>query len=284
MIKTLFDNRWSQAISHLKKNRGDEVIEHGWEQHVILDHENRLVYRYPRNQSAADKLVDEVELLHTLHEQVWPVAIPRLRQHTAKYSVYDLIEGQVLTDERLAKVTNQQIQAIGEKLGVFLAQLHRSSKRVVENKKTKQKMTLLEYYAKRITQAQGTTYYSAASTDLAALTVCEPEEQVVVHGDLHGLNIVVNPRNNQLVGVIDFSEVEIGDPHQDFRKLFMTDARLLEPAVTAYQPASGKTLSTETIKHWAYVNEWANVCFFHDNTDHPTFRRAYKNLKKWQRL
>lgn len=283
MILNLFDNRWTQAKQKAQKETS-EIVEHGWEQHVLIDHQNNLVYRYPRNQNAADKLADEIEVLRGLHKQDWPVQIPRLLEHNSKYSVYDLIEGEVLTEYRLSRISNGMAAEIGSDLGIFLAQLHAADKDLVLRKKTKQTISLYEYYENRINQSMGSRYYNSAKSDLSHISNSLESQQVVVHGDLHGLNIVVDPQTNKLVGIIDFSEVETGDPHQDFRKLFMTDERLLKPSVNSYKNAGGKELSLPLIKYWAYVNEWANACHFYENPGHPTYQRAVKHLKKWGRL
>ena len=42
--------------------------------------------------------------------------------------------------------------------------------------------------------------------------------KVLLHGDLHGKNIIVDSFNN-LQGIIDWDEVCIGDPHWEFRKI-----------------------------------------------------------------
>ncbi len=84
--------------------------------------------------------------------------------------------------------------------------------------------------------------------------------------------------------MIDLSEMEIGDPHQDFRKLFMTDPRLLEPSVNSYHQNGGSRLNIETVKTWAYVNEWANLCHFADTPSNPTYQRALRHLRMWEQI
>lgn len=275
-----FKDSWEHT-KQLVKPQTQEIVEHGWEQHVLIDHKNQIVYRYPRNQNAADKLVDEVSILSALNRHAWNVAIPRIREHTRHFNSYDLIEGEVLDVKLIARLSDTQIGEIGLELGIFLAKLHKINPSIIDSRQTKQSGSLFDYYESRIATKPAAHFYQPAIHDLNQLKNIISTSQVVVHGDLHGLNMVINPRSLKLVGIIDFSEVEVGDPHQDFRKLFMTDERLLEPAVEAYVNAGGHKLLPSSIKLWAYVNEWANVCYFDETPENPTYIRAQTHLRTW---
>lgn len=275
MEQDVYTQHWKTA-RHTAESHGLQIIEHGWEQHVIIDETNDIVYRYPRHAAAAAKLEDEVSVLRELHKRSWPIKLPVMREHNTIFTSYNLIVGQVLSSGVLATLTDSQITYIGEGLGEFLVYLHHFDKAPIEQKKTKQTTTLLAYYAARIGDTPG--------TPLQELLKSPSSPQVVVHGDLHGLNIVVDKDTKVLRGVIDLSEMEIGDPHQDFRKLFMTDPRLLEPAVNSYHQNGGSRLNIETIKTWAYVNEWANLCHFAETPSNPTYQRALRHLRLWEQI
>lgn len=277
-----FDQDWSQAVKSHPGSRF-QVVEHGWEQHVLVDHEKNLVYRYPRNQNAANKLTDEVEVLRALHGVPFNVAIPRLRELTKEYAVYDYIPGDVLLENASSALSDDQAESIGSDLGVFFSILHTCNKSIVDGKKTKQKTSLYEYYEGRIEGAKGENFYQKAHNLLLKLNP-DDKNQAVVHGDLHGLNIVVDPIHKTLAGIIDFSELELGDPHQDLRKPFMTDDRFLAPMIATYKDHCGVNLDPEKIKTWAYVNEWANIAYFKGQPTNATYLRAQKHLKRWKQL
>lgn len=67
---------------------GLEVVEYGWEQHVIIDKVKNRVYRYPRHSDAAAKLADEVAVLQTIHQQTWPILLPALIECGKLFSTY----------------------------------------------------------------------------------------------------------------------------------------------------------------------------------------------------
>ena len=278
----LFEQQWQTAKKSHPEN-GFEIVEHGWEQHVLVDHAKNLVYRYPRNKNAFNKLTDEVAVLRELHQATFNVAIPVLREHTADYTVYDYIPGDVLSDDIIADLTDEQLASIGHDLGIFFSILHSTSPDVVKSKATRQTTSLYDYYARRIEGAKTADFYEKAHDTLLSIAG-DTNDQVVVHGDLHGLNIVIDPVTKNLSGIIDFSELELGNRHQDFRKPFMTDSRLLGPAINAYEQHCDIKLSKEKIIAWAYVNEWANIAYFKDTPENPTYLRAFKHLRKWQQI
>lgn len=282
--RDIYAEHW-QIARQAALRSGLQIIEHGWEQHVIIDEQNNTVYRYPRHQAAANKLADEVMVLRAINQHDWSIALPVMLSHTKHYSSYKLVPGEVIMHGQADNLSDRQCTSIGQGLGEFLAKFHELDHRVVQQKKTKQTTTLLEYYRTRINGAAATEFYKPARQRLQELLNCtDSKMKVVVHGDLHGPNIVIDPQTKILNGVIDFSEVEIGNPHQEFRKIFMTDNRLLQPAAKSYEDNGGKRLNLEEIVLWAYVNEWSNLCYFAEVPSNPTYQRAYQHLKSWDQL
>lgn len=46
--------------------------------------------------------------------------------------------------------------------------------------------------------------------------ITEPSSNTLVHGDLHGSQILVTDDTHKLAGVIDWGDVHLGDPASDF--------------------------------------------------------------------
>lgn len=286
MQENIYDQNWQKARAQALK-AGLQIVEHGWEQHVIIDETRGIVYRYPRHRAASDKLNDEVAVLRTIHRQEWPVDLPVMLEHNSIFTSYGYIPGEVLTEDMVDKLKPDDFEGIGRQLGKFLAQFHKLGSEIVAHKETKHSTTLLEYYAKRIDSATNYEFRLKGREALARLNNLRELARirtVVLHGDLHGPNVVINPRTKHVQGVIDLSEVEIGDPHQEFRKIFMTFPKSLEAAIESYEQSGGQPLNREEIVHWAYVNEWANLCHFAGEPSNLTYRRALKHLKEWGQL
>jgi aminoglycoside phosphotransferase (APT) family kinase protein len=275
-----FQTIWQSAKNEAIKNNL-KVIEYGWEQHVIIDEKKGITYRYPRHAAAQAKLKDEVIVLEALQQAHLPVATPKLIALNEHYSTYQLIKGEALTPDMTAQLTAEQADQLGRDLGVFLAAFHTLDPSILSHKITTHSTSLFEYYSERITQSPKSAFTTSAINLLNDLRATTDTPQVVLHGDLHGLNIIVDPTTMKLVGVIDISEMELGDPHQEFRKIFMSTPDALNSAIKAYNQTARHHINVETVKLWAYVNEFANACFFADQPQNATYLRAIQNLTLW---
>jgi aminoglycoside phosphotransferase (APT) family kinase protein len=82
--------------------------------------------------------------------------------------------------------------------------------------------------------------------------VVDPDDSVLLHGDLGLHNVVVDPATFEVRGVFDYDGAAWADRHHDFRYLFLDieQEELLEAALAVYEPAIGRTLSRERI--WLY--------------------------------
>jgi len=295
----IYQERWQSALAQARgkasesgkqseRGKGYKIVEIGWEQHVLIDESAGIVYRYPRHAAAAAKLADEVKVLADIHRRRWPVKLPVMLEYNEVFASYEYIPGEVLTAATVSSLKAEDFERIGRRLGEFLALFHQLDFSIVAQKQTSHSTSLLQYYSRRINNSSSARFKEKAVPELAALSEQAVQtgqiSRVVVHGDLHGPNVVIDPRSRQLAGVIDLSEMEIGDPHQDFRKLFMTDPRLLGPAVTAYGQNGGRALDEELARLWAYVNEWANLCYFAGQPDNFTYQRAQRHLQLWDKL
>jgi hypothetical protein len=104
---------------------------------------------------------------------------------------------------------------------------------------------------------------------------------VVVHDDLHNENMFFE--NNKLVGVLDFGDTNIGSPEQEFRQLYRINDQVLAAAIDTYEKLSGRKLSIDASRAWAVAQELAAYSerLAKDDTSHPSFLRAAKNLNAW---
>lgn len=89
------------------------------------------------------------------------------------------------------------------------------------------------------------TAFAIARDDAEALPA------VLVHHDLHPANMLVEGAPARLVGIIDFADVTIADPHWDFRHLGDMGTGFLEAVVTAYEAGTGRRLSRARIARLA---------------------------------
>jgi aminoglycoside phosphotransferase (APT) family kinase protein len=97
-------------------------------------------------------------------------------------------------------------------------------------------------------------------------------EQVLIHGDFRIGNLIVGPEG--LRAVIDWEFAHIGDSHEDLAWPCVRDWRFgndaahlggvsdLEPFLTAYEAASGRTVDRTAVRYWEIMGNvrWAATC------------------------
>jgi aminoglycoside phosphotransferase (APT) family kinase protein len=79
-----------------------------------------------------------------------------------------------------------------------------------------------------------------------------PDDQVVVHGDLHGDNTLWDDATGTLLAVVDFEECGIADRSFDFRYLPGTlgSTDLVRTTIDSYEHRSGRRLDVDRIMAW----------------------------------
>jgi aminoglycoside phosphotransferase (APT) family kinase protein len=75
-------------------------------------------------------------------------------------------------------------------------------------------------------------------------------ERVILHGDLHGYNLLVGDRSVRCV--LDYDAVSVGDHHYDFRYLpgIESSIRFLVAVVDEYERRSGRTVEPAPLLGW----------------------------------
>ena len=88
-------------------------------------------------------------------------------------------------------------------------------------------------------------------------------EQVVVHGDLHGHNLLLDPDRLSLARVLDFGDCFIGDPHFDFRFLVYAHRGLawFDRCLDEYERLTKRSLARNVIAAWHAVAVLDDICW-----------------------
>jgi aminoglycoside phosphotransferase (APT) family kinase protein len=204
-------------------------IDSGWD-FFLLETDDGILFRFPRNRAAEDQLVREIQLLPELATRL-PVPVPRYEwvgrpspEYPYLFAAYRKLRGTPVSEATLAP---DAAQALARSTGLFLDELHR-------------------FPAERA-RALGVRYLDGAAwraeflrlrtrVRLRAYPRLEPDLKdrldaefdrflstphflfppALIHRDLGGDHLLVQPGRGQLVGVIDWGDVCVGDPVYDF--------------------------------------------------------------------
>lgn len=209
-------------------NEQVRMFDDGWDYVVFVINGQKAV-RFPRRPDYAKKLPVEVAFLDYFRN-LSPVTIPNLTFHTDKitglpYVTYDFIPGVQFKKNVFKTFSETELRQIARQIGGFLDKLHsfptdRAKKLGVkqaesletwQNKFEKIKYSVFPHISKT-EQDWATSLFN----DFFEIVRKNPMPLVVIHSDIMPEHIIVNPGTHVLSGIIDFGDVEIGDPAYDF--------------------------------------------------------------------
>lgn len=219
-----------EIISGMYPNINDErvqIFNDGWD-YVVFVIDGQKAVRFPRRPDYAKKLPVEVAFLNHFSSQ-FPVSVPQLVLHTDEnglpYVTYDFIPGVQFKKNVFKTFSETELRQIARQIGGFLDKLHsfptdRAKKLGVkqvesldmwQNKFEKIKYSVFPHISKT-EQGWATSLFN----DFFEKVRKNPLPLVVIHSDIMPEHIIVNPETHTLSGIIDFGDIEIGDPAYDF--------------------------------------------------------------------
>lgn len=266
-------------------------VDHGYDNLVVLV-DKKYVVRFPRNESAYVRSQYEKQVLLEL-SSLEEVEIPRIlgEGDNLPYLITSFLHGEHISSTEINGFLVEKQKAIGEKIAKFAFAMHSllSVKRTKEmRKKLKldkqaeepwdiyfEKVLFASKFPTKIQDELAKKYYGLWKS----LAYSTPE--VAVHDDLHTENMLFE--NDELTGILDFGDTNIGTPEQELRQLYRINGTVLETAVQVYQQLSGYKLNIEAIKIWAIIQELAAYSdrLFKNDLTHPAFFRSARNLNSW---
>jgi aminoglycoside phosphotransferase (APT) family kinase protein len=202
----------------------------GWDNTVFLVNDS-FVFRFPRRRIAVPLMETEIRLLPWLSSKL-PVPIPNPThvgapspEYPCAFAGYPLIRGRTIP---AVKLSVQQRTDLARPLGQFLAVLHSLSPDEARDRGAGedpfQRLDATRHNARAIGRLDRLSEDVLAQTLkhrirylLETLPVLKhPSVKTLVHGDLHGNQILVTEQTHELAGIIDWGDVHLGDPAVDF--------------------------------------------------------------------
>ncbi|WP_082696921.1 phosphotransferase family protein [Kocuria rosea] len=218
--------RIAAAFPDLRWSRARRITE-GWD-HVVVVLDDALVFRFPQEPPYTEALGREIAVLDHLAPRL-PVRIPRYDRVApdGSFAGYPLLPGRTLQPEVLASLDAAARGALVAQLAGFLSALHTAPVPGTP---------LARVPASSLAEDQADVRSAATAHLPAVLTAAELEEveriladvdallaaelpAVVVHNDVYSRHLLWDDAAARL-GVIDFSDMCLGDPAVDFAELY----------------------------------------------------------------
>jgi aminoglycoside 2''-phosphotransferase len=212
--------------------------------HVLLIVDERYAFRFPRR--GWRDLTLEIEVLKRLRQR----SVPSTPSYDyidpdRRFAGYPFIAGVSLTPARFAALTPVcRLRMIDEAVQ-FLSELHGIRPDTIATDDLWPRAWTAEQFADRGTMERlpdiarrMPALYDRLRDFYARYRRDHAKTLVVVHGDLVGDHILVDEGSGRLTGIIDFSDVALGDPAQDFLGFWALGAEAARRAVDLYKPAA----------------------------------------------
>ncbi len=212
---------------------------------------DQLILKFPLCEESLEGMFREWWLVGSLQGHTsMPVPVPVFVAQSSICFGYRKIPGALLTDDYYRTLTTRQKQDFAVAIARFLCELHGTlsvSEAIAAGLRFPDDPLSAAQLRQRLLPLLHQREQIALVEQILGLykqIEFVSDTPVVLHGDLHGWNMVLNPVSNQLAGVFDFNGACIGDRHLDFRYFFCLDTSLQDAITAHYRNLSGQGLST----------------------------------------
>ena len=242
--------------------------EEGWDHVVILCHgcsgddalgHSDLVFRFPSDEQALAQLPTEIAVLEHLSSQV-DAALPRYTHipDGVPFAGYPLVRGERLTTELLRTLPYAEETRLAGQLGAMLSSLH-----IVDTSVSPMDRIAPSYQPENLDFIRGILENNMPDVLTAdemhtAREICDEVAalqstllpRVFLHYDVHPRHLYwENGDGPGQVGLIDFTDMCIGDPAIDFAELFEYGPRFIQRVLSRY---IGQVDATFLDRAWTY--------------------------------
>ncbi len=211
--------------------------------HVLLIVDGDIVFRFPR--VGTHDLNLEIAVLLAL-KPTMPVATPAYDyiDPQGRFAGYRYLRGAALTPQRFAALSSARQDELAKSAAQFLSILHGLPSGEIAPEKCWPKIWTARQFGKRARNDRLPVLANLLPGTIDAIGrfyaeyMCDrPPGMVVVHGDLVAEHILLD-RSGRLCGIIDFGDVALGDPAQDFLGFWAYGEATTRRVVDLYEPGT----------------------------------------------
>ena len=284
------------VLEHVIKKYGDKpykIVDHGY-QNLVAIIDNQYVARIPRDHRAAKILARESEIITLLKDlDDPPLKTQKIIEFSMSptYMVCDFIAGESMLENDIPGLPEPTQKEIGRTVARFINWLGQiSSPQVLKKVAASVPDSLAwDYYLEQTIGAFDETDYPTLSAHAKRLSAqlgnFYPDgvnviANQILHDDLYAGNIIFDESYSP-IGVIDFSDMGVGDAEREMRQMYRTGQVVFDACVDEYESLSGKKIDKQRVKFWAEAQVFAALCGKIDKKTHPSFKRGMRNVKKW---
>jgi aminoglycoside phosphotransferase (APT) family kinase protein len=217
---------------------------------IVLEAGGSIIFRIGKNSLAQEGYEKEIDCLSIIAPRI-PFLVPIPKWHSKRSTYfpfgvigYDKIPGIPLQPTLL---NNTNLSLVARNTAKFLLALHQLSpdslqlKQLIDqaSKWEDQHQNVLPILKSELIVTEFNQIKQWWDHFLADKKM-QDYNPVIQHGDLWYENMLVNTRVDKLIGIIDWEQLSIGDPAQDFATLFHAGEKFVKFVIDSYQSLGGK--------------------------------------------
>ena len=240
----------------------------GWDHEVIIL-DNKIVFRFPNEDEYSTLLPDEINVLKKLTPLV-NAAIPQYSYIAADYSFagYPIVPGRVVSKQVFDELSKEARRELAQQLAGFLSTLHTVIQKghkfpelpdfYIPTDHVEVKQLAREHLSKLLSPVEYEIVENILRQTDEVLTQKIPA--VFLHDDVYSRHIIWDDANSRL-GIIDFTDMCLGDPAIDFAELHEYGVEFVKEVYDLY---TGPKDENFLERSWIY-QQWIAVSMM---TDH----------------
>lgn len=228
------------------------LLTQGWDS-IAVDVDDRLIFKFPRNEIAEKSLIREISLLDVIRPAVtMPVPDIRLVDAPRTFSCHQKLKGGYLETPHYARLPDEARADLAQRLARFYVDLHGLDMDMMRAAGAGPVETWSqpdEVRDKALPFLSG-ELKTQAERIIASWADLPPDPYGETYGffDGHGWNMAFDHENNRLSGVYDFADSGFGPLHRDFIYSNFISTDLTERIISSYEALSGCPLERKRVE------------------------------------
>ncbi|MFI5240111.1 MAG: aminoglycoside phosphotransferase family protein [Candidatus Saccharimonadia bacterium] len=263
-----------------------QYVDEGWDHEVIIL-DNQIVFRFPNDPDYLEQLTVEIAVLEKLAPLVDSVTIPKYSyiSEDKKFAGYNYISGTTLTKDIFDRLSRKEVNEIARKIASFLTLLHTCISKgynfqevpLSDLLETRSEDRIqVEKYLKPSLSHRDFQLVEMILTDVEGL-VLNNLPAVLLHGDIYSTHLLWDAGQMNL-GIIDFSDMNIGDPAYDFAELYEYGEEFVRLVYQYYEAPKDDTFLNRAIIYQKWVGVFMMIDFFISHK--TTFAKASETFER----
>lgn len=208
-----------------------------------------IVFRFPRAEQTKEHFKYEIGFLNFLRDRV-KINIPNYSYISRKGDVagYDIISGKVLTASTFRVLNKENKQRVVDQLIEFINVFHKINLKEFAKYKPAKREDFISIEERIENELKSKLFPKLSEKEVEIINKFYREAKVIlqnvpsscpIHGDLYAYNVIWD-KDKQELGVIDFSDYQVGDPARDFEVFYDYGREYAEMAYEKYKGSKDK--------------------------------------------